>query len=121
MNGQGVPSPLFACVVLVQETKEGAEAQRVSVRATLGRFVRWCSRWGGTLQAVRCRQSGAARKKLKNPQGIFKKAPPPPKNKITFVLQTASPNRYIAPTLKLSEKSFIFTLKYFAFVLKQLL
>jgi hypothetical protein len=54
MNGRGVPSPLFACVVLVQETKEGAEAQRVSVRATLGRFVR---RYGW--EGYRFRRSGA--------------------------------------------------------------
>jgi len=91
-------------------------------RTRYARAVRQAVRVGGVpLQAVRCRRSGAARKKPKNRAGIFGKAPPPPKNKITFVLRAASPNRYIAPTLKLSEKSFIFTLKYFAFVLKQLL
>jgi hypothetical protein len=119
MNGQGVPSFLFACLVLIKETKEGAGAGAQAV-ASGGRAqaVRVA---GVPLQAVRCRRSGAARKKPKNRAGIFGKAPPPPKNKITFVSRAASSNRYIAPTLKLSEKSFIFTLKYFAFVLKQLL
>ena len=83
MYGRGVPSPLFACVELVQETKEGAEAQRVSVRATLGRFVR---RYGW--QGYRFRRSGAGGRgrdgKAKKFHRGERKQTPTPEKKFDF-------------------------------------
>jgi len=52
-------------------------------------------------------------KKLKIPQGANKKAPPPPEKKVTFGPVPFASNRYIAQTLRVFKKSFIFTLKYF--------
>jgi hypothetical protein len=81
---------------------------------------------GGTAEAVtftagQWGDTWGLREKLKNSTGANQKRPPPPQKKITFVSRAASSNRYIAPTLKPFDKICIFTLKYFAFVLKQLL
>jgi len=57
-------------------------------------------------------------KKAKNPEGRRQNVPPPLEKKVVSGHGLSSPNRYIAQTLRVSNKFSIFTLKYFVYCFK---
>ena len=85
----------------------GGGAQR---KAGRGRETGNVQRRDGGVSVTPPSPRGWQSKKLKNLRGAIENDTPPPQKKIVFGLRSASQNRYIAQTLRLSKKLLIFTL-----------
>jgi len=73
---------------------------------------------GGALRPVGLLCGYSHGKKAKNPEGRRQIDPPPLEKKVVSGHGLSSPNRYIAQTLRVSDKFSIFTLKYFVYCFK---
>jgi hypothetical protein len=101
-----------------EDTKEGQGGAMGATKGGAGAIRGAMWRNGGALRPVgllRCYSHG---KKAKNPEGRRQIDPPPLEKKVVSGYGLSSPNRYIAQTLRVSDKFSIFTLKYFVYCFK---